>query len=597
MQPSTAEERRTENQQPQKARNPLKFNALRGYVQRFEQWTLEWVDWSDPDEWRKRLANTTKISPADENTPFLEAMRENDVELEDDIACFIQPSISSARWERRVLHIAGFCVGAEFTLHNTIPVDPAVSQLIGAQEPEAWVSDRNWVDETLVGPRPNYPPILNNRQLYLVLQKKRFPEGSQGDVAGPPRRIYIKNPNGASVAAIIKTTPASQVEGFRDLFAGYITPTPEPNFILRESEWWGGCLVISFDIPYYGISSRKRQDCRTIFNSRKRLRKQLDLDFLHMKGHGLSADESASFHDDPILHEAVFSFTVTVIKEHYWTVGCFDDDFFEEEPRLPSEDETLVLDGDTDPILLKADGNLTKSSRSYALAALAIALYKTVEHHGNIQDWFKNSLSLHTSDAEDGSLEKISAKELQNWIEKFPEALNHVIHSTSNLVRKLDHFLEEDVIFGPDAQPRGVLWQSLQNDAAASRSLLRIKQHRNKLRDIDTELRQLAIACKEVRRKRQTDHEGEQQVITKQLCKIAIAAFVSMIPGTVAQLYSGKPSKDDSEDWPWYWAMVVFCVLMGIAIAVYLCWQQVRRWFARVVAFLSETFRAVRGRA
>lgn len=46
---------------------------------------------------------------------------------------------------------------------------------------------------------------------------------------------YIKNPNGASVVALIKTTPASQIEGFRDLFADYITPTPEPKFILRQS--------------------------------------------------------------------------------------------------------------------------------------------------------------------------------------------------------------------------------------------------------------------------------------------------------------------------------------------------------------------------
>lgn len=46
---------------------------------------------------------------------------------------------------------------------------------------------------------------------------------------------YIKNPNGASVAAVVKTTPASQVEGFRYLFADYITSAPEPKFILRES--------------------------------------------------------------------------------------------------------------------------------------------------------------------------------------------------------------------------------------------------------------------------------------------------------------------------------------------------------------------------
>lgn len=89
---------------------------------------------------------------------------------------------------------------------------------------------------------------------------------------------------------------------------------------------------------------------------------------------------------------------------------------------------------------------------------------------------------------------------MDTWLEKFPKTLSHVTHSTSNLVTKLDHFLAEDVLFGQDGLPRGVLWQSLQNDANALRSLLEIKQYRSQLRDIVGELRQLALACKEVRR-------------------------------------------------------------------------------------------------
>ncbi|UPK98849.1 hypothetical protein LCI18_009784 [Fusarium solani-melongenae] len=529
MQPNTEGERRRENNEAQKPRNPLKHPAFRDYVERFERWTtatLEWVDWFEPDEWKKRLASTHKISPEVENKPFVESLRGNGIEF-DDIPCFIWLSKSSARWDRRVSQIERFCASGEFVLQNAIAGDPERSELTGTQEPEAWVSDRNWVDEALVGPRPDYPRILDNKKLYLVLQKKRFPEGSQGDAVGPPRRIYIKNPNGASVVAMIKTTPASQVEGFRNLFADYITSTPEPKFILRESPWWGGCFVISFNVPYYGISTPDLQDCRTISNGGKRLRNRHDLDFLHLKGYEEFDDERSFFHDNAILHEAVYSLTVTGKSDKYWTAVCLDDHVFDEESNLESDEETLEVDGKSDPILLQAEGNLTKSPRAYAVAALKVALDKIVDHHGNVQDWFKASFSLHTSDTEDGPLEKISAEEMHTWLEKFPKTLSHVTHSTSSLVTKLDHFLAEDVIFGQDGLPRGVLWQSLQNDANALRSLLAIKQYRNQLRDIVSELRQLALACKEVRRQRQTDNEGEQQIITGRVYRVAIAAFVS----------------------------------------------------------------------
>ncbi|EEU48123.1 uncharacterized protein NECHADRAFT_75383 [Fusarium vanettenii 77-13-4] len=558
---------RTESAGPQRMQVELeKHPAFRGYVERFERWTtatLEWVDWSEPDEWRKRLTRTAKISPDIENKALLEVLREGDIEI-DDIPCFIQPSRSSARWDRRVSQIEKFCAGGEFVLQNTIAGDPERSEVTGTQEPEAWVSDRNWVDEALVGPRPNYPRILDNKKLFRVLEKT--------------------------------------VEGFRNLFADYVTPTPEPKFRLRESTWWGGCFVISFNIPYYGISTRDLQDCRTISNGGKRLRNRHDLDFLHLHDHEPSEDERASFHDHAILHEAVYSLTVTGKSDKYWTAACLDDHAFNEESNLESDEETEVLVGKSDPIIFqaevkKAEVELTKSPRAYAVAALKIALDKIVEHHGNVQDWFKTSFYLHTSDGEDGSPGNISAKEMDTWLEKFPKTLNYVVHSTSSLVTQLDHFLEKDVILGPDALPQGVLWQSLQHDAIALRSLLGVKQCRDDLCGIEGELKQLEIAYEGVRRKRKYDNEGEQQILTKQVHRIAIAAFVFAIPNTVAQLYSAMPDMGGSASWPSYVAMVMVCILMGAAVAMYLSgeyWQKVRRWFERVVTFLSETFRALR---
>ncbi|RSL60135.1 hypothetical protein CEP53_005546 [Fusarium sp. AF-6] len=552
MEPRTERERRREQRQAPNARDPLKFAAFGGYVKRLTTATLELV--SETDEWKKRFPNDYKISPEVENKPFGDLLRENELDF-DDIGWLMRPSTSSARCERRVLHVERFCAGAEFVLHNAVPVDPGNSELVEAEEPEAWVSDRNWVEETLVGPRPNYPLILDNKKLYQVLQKK--------------------------------------VESFRNLFADYITPTPEPRFRLRESTWWRGCFAISFNIPYYGITTRKLEDCRTISNGGERLRNRHDLDFLHLEGYGISNGESSSFHDDAILHQLVFSLTVTGKSEKYWTAACLDDDVFGddlgEEPRLALDAD---WDGMSDPILLQAERSLTLSltlsPRAYAIAALEVALHKITEHHGN------------TSNAEGSSLPKISSKELQNWIEKFPEVLINVTHSTSNLVRKLDDFLEEDVVLGPDALPQGVLWQSLRHDSDALRSLLLIRQCRSDLRDIEGELKQLENAYEAVRRKRKNDNEGEQQNIAKQVHRIAIAAFVFAIPNTVAQLYSAMPDMGYSASWSSYVVMVMICVLLGTAVTMYLSgqsWKQVRRWFGLVVAFLPTTLRAWRHHA
>ncbi|RTE79654.1 hypothetical protein BHE90_005831 [Fusarium euwallaceae] len=597
MPPNPEGERRRENDEAQNPRNPPNRPAFRAYFERIERWktaTLEWV--SEPDEWKKRLTKTIKISPKVENKPFLEVLGGNGIES-DAIPCFIQPSRSSARWSRRVSRIERFCEGGTYVLQDAIPGGPEISEFSGTPEPEAWVSDRNWVEEGFVGDHPNYPRILDNKTLHLVLLKKRFPEDSQGDAVGPPRRIYIKNPNGASVVAMIKTTPVSQVEGFRHLFADYITVTPEPKFMLRMSTWWGGCFVISFNVPYYGISTQELQDCRDISNDGsndgQRLRNRYNLDFLHLKDYETSNYERSSFHDHAILHEAVYSLTVTGKSDKYWTAACLDDHVFDEESNLESDEETLELDGKSDPIIhqavLEAEGDLTKSPRSYAIAALKMALDKIVEHHVNILDWFKASFSLHTSEAQS----KIPTKEMNTWLEKFPRTLSHVTYSTANMVTKLDYFLTEDVIFSRDGLPQGVLWQSLQYDPNALQSLLEIQQHRNQLRDIAGELRQLTLACKEVRRQRQTDNEGEQQIITGRVYRAAIAAFGFAILNTVAQLYSAKPSNDEPGSWPSYVAMVVFCILMGVVIAVYLFWQQVRQWFGRLVAFLPERPRAL----
>ncbi|KAI8719507.1 hypothetical protein NCS52_00731400 [Fusarium sp. LHS14.1] len=598
MEPRPERDRQRDGRQAPIPQDPLnhKLAAVGGYFKRLTTATIEWV--SEPDEWKKRFTNNNKISPEIENKSIGDTLRASGVDY-DEIDWLMRPTISSARCERRVLRVKRFCAGADFRLNDAVPAELGNPASVGAQEPEAWVSDRNWVDETFVGDPPNYPLILDNNELYEVLEKKRFPPGSQGDIVGPPRRIYIKNPNGSSVVAMTKRTPASHVDGFRNLFADYITPTPEPKFRLRESTWWRGCFVISFNIPYYGITTQDLQDSRAISHGRERLlRNRYELDFLHLDGYEVSEGESPFYHGGAILHQLVFSLTVTGKSDKYWTAACLDDDFFGEdlgeEPRLASD---VDWEGKTDPILLKAENDLTLLPRAYAIAALEVALSKIVEIHANVLEWFRASLARHTSDAENDSLPKISPKELQDWIEKFPEAVNKVAHSTSSVVRKLDLFLKEDVMMGPNAQPQGVLWQSLQSDSDALRSLQIIKQYRDDLCDIKGELEQLEIACEGVRRKRKNDNEGEQQTLTKQVHKIAIAAFVFAILNMVAQLYAAIPDMGHSASWPSYAAIITVCVLLSAAVAMYLSgqsWQQVWQWLVHVFAFLPRTWRAWR---
>ncbi|RSL77252.1 hypothetical protein CEP51_009234 [Fusarium floridanum] len=198
------------------------------------------------------------------------------------------------------------------------------------------------------------------------------------------------------------------------------------------------------------------------------------------------------------------------MSERYWTAVLLDDECFEEEPRLPSDEETLDLCWNTDPIILKAemeDTGTTRSPRAYALAALTMALYKIVEHHANILDWFKTSLNLHISVIREDPPNYVSPEDIQEWMSQFEDALERVTNTNSSLFLKLDHFLTEDVIFGTDALPRGALWRSVQDDPDALRSLLRIKQHRNHLRDIQSEFHQIILHARAERRNYYIDEQ------------------------------------------------------------------------------------------
>ncbi|KAJ4058933.1 hypothetical protein NW756_000492 [Fusarium oxysporum] len=222
--------------------------------------TLEWGDWYESDEWRKGFGNKVLIIPLDENKAYLEVLHATGLEI-DEIPAFMTPYPSSPRWERRVLLVEGFCEGADFRLRNFVPDDASSSRLQDTQEPKAWVSDRNLIHPRNGQSRRAYGRIVNNVELYEIVQQKQFCEDLPEKVPGSSRRIYISNPNGVSILALLRTAPASHVSGFRKLFAGYLNPNPIADLSLSDANWWGAAnFVISFNLPFFAIDTQDNQD-------------------------------------------------------------------------------------------------------------------------------------------------------------------------------------------------------------------------------------------------------------------------------------------------------------------------------------------------
>ncbi|RTE73919.1 hypothetical protein BHE90_011633 [Fusarium euwallaceae] len=538
---------------------PRKSSVLAERITRFTTFPLEWVSWSEPDEWKKRCCKNTRLRGSIENRPFFDILKENGIEESSQVQTFFRSrGGSSARWDRRILHMERFCEGASSDLDRPVPGDTENPVLVSfvtlsrkgishkdqeqlchfllylvvsferaideknyneqdskhptfqdIQGPRAWVSDRNWAPEGLPPPQRSYGRILNCIELHEVLQKKRFRDDACNDKAGHSRRIYINNPNGSSLLALMRTAPSSQVESLSQLFAGYVTPTPEPNFRLRESTWWGGCFCISFNLPFFTIRPQNGNPVRTSPAKKNPLRSSYDLSFLNLNRKSMGTfDSGDSISDHNVcLKEVVCSLAVTGKSERYWTAVFLDEDSFDDEPRLSMENKA-------DPIILEDETNstaITASPRAYALAALATVLDKIVEHHRDIQDCLKDNFNVHIPDIPQNPPSDTNPQDIQGWTEKFRSVLERVTHSNCNLVRKLDHFLSEDVILGIDTLPHGVLWQSLQSEPDALKSLLTIKICRDDLRDIAGELDLLRLATREKERNLRSDvHDDEQ---------------------------------------------------------------------------------------
>lgn len=451
---------------PQKA-NSRKGRSFPGfdYLGRFTSATFELVvtaasDWADKYEWGKRFGHRVRIRVSEENRPFIDVFRENYEDDEDEetneVVAFMLRYPSSPRWEDRLTQVSEFCEGANFVMVNFIPDDPNNPRLKYAQEPRAWIFDCHLNPQIPVPSNPLHDRLLTNIEFHEALKQevgKLYPitindkqkletdystksalwqrlragdhwkySANVSHVENSPSLAliltfsrYISNPNGVSILSLLRRTPASQVEGFRKLFANYLSPSPVPELSLRETvsalamgsisitntftkDWWGPGFVIECNLPYLAISTQDRSDTRTLSKD-KNLRARDDIDFLNLKSSITPRDQQqrSCVPDNAVLHVAVFSLMITGRSEQHSTTVCLDDEFFDQESRLMSEEEVESLAGREDPITLQPEFKRARSPRAYLLVALEGQLERVVDYHANAQDRLKNSIELYVS--------------------------------------------------------------------------------------------------------------------------------------------------------------------------------------------------------
>ncbi|KAF9774980.1 hypothetical protein IL306_006979 [Fusarium sp. DS 682] len=413
--------------QPGPLQNRGSFPHIRGVVQRVRN-TIEWTtDWTQSDPWVKTYGGRNKVVTSTEREPLVDTLKNTTGESFDELDPFFESYPLSRSVERQARVVKGFCGGeSERLLTGATPTGAAEVQPGQGRAPSAWVSDRDWYPEdsadTALIPRKAFGRVLDNKDLWAVLLKKRF-SNNDDEETGPPRRIYIDKPDKNSILALLKTTPASQVAAFRELLANYITDAPTPVMSSREivskySEmnigillthclqfWWGSmCFLFSFNLPFFATSTQSEKDNRMLWNGKVSLRSRHDLSFLHLedhdKHHYSGAESSSSSSENKLfLVEGVCSIVVTGRTDRYWTAACLNDDLSEEddEPRLTIEDEDDPgMEREKDPIILKFS-NKPVSPRAYALAALATSLRKIEDYHKDIQHQFGTSLNHHVN--------------------------------------------------------------------------------------------------------------------------------------------------------------------------------------------------------
>ncbi|KAL3605904.1 hypothetical protein FPOAC2_00855 [Fusarium poae] len=557
------------------------------------------VIWTEQDEWKKQY-KMAKYSASEHNKPFTEMLRERNGYDCPEVS-FVMDRHPSTRGEHETLCVEAFTQGADWVLLGNDPTTTRGHQLANVEEPKAWISDRNYwlLRDAAADPLP-YENILGRHEFYKVLQNERFREGPLGEMIGPIRHLFVSNPDGTSVMSILKTANQFQAPALHDLFANYITTSPTPSIKLKVSDFWNTSYVISFALPFYAIGLSGKQDRRTLHDPKSMFRARYTLDSLNIQElcRLLGYSEDSPLEGKLVLHEGVYSFATTGVTEEHWTAYCFDDDFYESEPRLLEEGEELESsEGFVDPIIVEVEVKDTAAQwrpRQYSLVALAMQLDKIHGHHARIHDVFKHSLDSYTPSTRDGGPRRnLNPSNKHDW-KIFPELLSKVIFYNTKNVEEIENFLANDVQLSSAGVPQGELWQSLRSDVKAIKALRAIDGKLKELRDVGDKLEETKRSFKELRRERKLDRADEQQSRDERAKEFAVAAVSFAILSLIAQVYSGKPQKGDEASWPGYLFLVASFIVICIAGILYMLRKHVAYYSKALGAKLNGLLRMAR---
>ncbi|EXA51767.1 hypothetical protein FOQG_03408 [Fusarium oxysporum f. sp. raphani 54005] len=637
----------SQHQHPRPLQNRGSFPGFSGVVQRVKntiEWTAEWSQ-GQSDPWAKTFGSRNKVVTSTENETMAKTLK-NQTGLDfDEVDPFFGSNPSSRSLEHQARRVKGFCGDTTRLLTGALSSDLESTQSDQVKGPKVWVSDREWYpedSEVALADRKSYGRILDDKDFQMVLSKTRFSQNDDREI-GPPRRIYIDKPDKNSIIAILKTTPPSQVAGFRELLANYITDAPTPVMSSREIFWWGSmCFLFSFNLPFFAMSTQTEKDNRMLWHGKQPLRRRHDLSFLNLKDpnryqSGRVESSSAISEKKPFLVEGVCSIVVTGRTDRYWTAACLDDDLCDEEdePRLSIEGEEEEeeeeeekeeqdqekeggepglsiededdpeLEPDEDPIILKVY-NKTQSPRAYALAALATSLAKIADYHKDIQHQFGTSLNRHTPNSWYGTPENTSSQPMKDWRKRYPEVLEYVIHYNSRLIEKLEYFFSHHLMLTPEGLPQHPLWQSVHKEERVMQCLADLRDILDSLRDVDSELRRFLQTCIEARRERKSDYQYEQVSREKTLHKITFAGFALGILNLVAQIYAARPENASSLSSPGFMALIWGSFGLCLIICLIPFWTIIYQYLMKfrdymcsvlthLVRFLGEQLQCLKG--
>ncbi|KAJ4137428.1 hypothetical protein NW768_003015 [Fusarium equiseti] len=474
-----------------------------------------------------------KYSASEHNKPFIEILGERSgCDCQDQEISNFMDQVSSPRGEYETQRVEAFCQDASRLLG--LEVTAREQQPVNVEEPRAWISDRNyWLLKDDPTEDSGYGNVLGRIEFYDVLQKERYRESPSGEMIGPIRHLFVSNPDGASVLAILKTANAFQVAALHDLLANYITTDPNPSISLEVSDLWNTSYVISFTLPFYAIGLSGREDKRTLHD--KQFRTHFDLEsFSKEELRSILADtEDLASEEKLVLHQGVYSFSATGVTEEHWTAYCFDDEFFESELRiLGDEEESQSSEECVDPIIVEVDVRDTATQwrpRQYSLVALAKRIDKVHGHHTLVHDVFKHSLESYTRSIRDSPNRSFSHSNEQA-LKIYPDLLSKVIFYNNKNIKEVESFLEDGIRLDQAGVPQGMLWRSLRSDTQALKALRAITKNLKKLKRVGDKLEEIQRSFKGLRHERELDCADQQKIRDERAKEFVVATVASSPP-------------------------------------------------------------------